>query len=165
MVTDPHSHTARLRIVPGCEDALPEAPSGGVLVVGYRVSFATAPEGGTPVAAFAAISTAATATSTAPRMALISVERATRIHSRNADGNSEIRWEENHFTGFGDSGIQWHLLPVDACPERGFVIASGAWSASGYQAVLTRSVSAEVPFAPTVVAVHNANPHTGHTRW
>ncbi|WP_327141296.1 hypothetical protein [Nocardia sp. NBC_01327] len=165
MVTDLHSHTARLRIMPGCEDALPEAPSGGVLVVGYRASFATAPEGGTPVAAFAAISPAATATSTAPRMALISVERATRILGSRTDGSSEIRWEENYFAGFGDSGIQWHLLPVDACPERGFVIASGAWSASGYQAVLTRSVSAEVPFAPTVVAVHNANPHTGHTRW
>lgn len=163
--TDLHNYAARLRVMPHCDNAIPEAPTGGVLVVGYRASFATAPESGTPIAAFRATSPAATVSSTAPRMALISVERATKVLSATADGGSEIRWEENYFGAFGDSGIVWHLLPVDASPERGFVIAPGAWCASGYEAVLTRSAIAEVPFAPTVIAVHNANPHTGHTQW
>lgn len=164
MNADLHPYTARLRVMPGVRSAPADPPSGAVLAVGYRASFATPPAPGTQVALFPTLDPAAIATSNTPWMALISVEQATQLDPTDTEGG-DIAWEALYFTDRGHTGIKWHLVPVDPEPERRFVIAPGAWRPSGYQAVLTRSLIAEVPFAPIVVAVHNTNSHTGHTRW
>ncbi|MFE3060864.1 hypothetical protein [Nocardia sp. NPDC059236] len=164
MNPDPSRYLARLRVMPGYETAVPAPPSTEVLVVGYRACFAASPEPGTPISRFDAL-TVSTLAQTVTPMALISVEHATqRLHIRTS-GGIEISWEENYFTAFGDSGTRWHVLPVVTSPDGGFMVAHGAWSASGYEAVLTRSTLAQAPFAPPVVAVHNADPHTGARRW
>ena len=163
--TDPTRFLARLRVTPGYEHAVPAPPSTAVLVVGYRACFATAPAAGTAITSFGGVIPVPTDTGTATAMVLISVERATQRLRIRTEGGTEISWEENYSPAFGDSGTQWHLLPVEPSPQGGFVIARGAWSASGYQAVLTRSTLIQAPFAPPVVSVHNADPHTGERRW
>ncbi|WP_433566879.1 hypothetical protein ACQP1O_17825 [Nocardia sp. CA-151230] len=165
MNPDPNSYIARLRIDPRYQQVAPQPPTARALVVGYRACFATDPKPATPVAAFAAITPPAATTVTAPCMALISVERATQVVRVRPDGSREIGWEDDYFPIVGDPGIRWCLLPVDLSPEGRFVIADGGWAAGGYQAVLTRSTIAHAPTAPTVVAVHNTDPRTGHTRW
>ncbi|MFE3000047.1 hypothetical protein ACFXG4_34240 [Nocardia sp. NPDC059246] len=164
MNADPSRYLARLRVMPGYETAVPAPPSTEVLVVGYRACFAAAPEPGTPISRFDAVTVGAAAQTATP-MALISVEHATQRLRIRTGGGTEISWEENYFTAFGDSGTRWHLLPVATSSAGGFIVAHGAWSASGYEAVLTRSTLAQAPFAPSVVAVHNADPHTGAQRW
>ncbi|MRH91560.1 hypothetical protein GFY24_29670 [Nocardia sp. SYP-A9097] len=161
---DLNNYTARLRTHHHRELA-PQPPAAVVLVVGYRACFAAAPKPGTPVIAFAAITAATTTAVAAPMMALISVENATQVVRVRSDGSSEIDWEEDPFEIFGHSGIRWCLMPVQSAPGGRFVIAPGSWVAGRYQAVLTRSTLSHAPTAPTVVAVHNADPHTGHTRW
>ncbi|MFE3757898.1 hypothetical protein ACFXO9_26625 [Nocardia tengchongensis] len=163
--TDPTRFVARLRVTPGYEHAVPAPPSAEVLVVGYRACFATAPDAGTAIACFEDTVPVATIVGAGTPMALISVERATQRLRIRSEGGTEVSWEENYFPAFGDSGTQWLLLPVDPSPQGGFVIARGAWSASGYQAVLTCSTLIQAPFAPPVVSVHNADPHTGERRW
>ncbi|MFE3058798.1 hypothetical protein [Nocardia sp. NPDC059239] len=155
-----NSYSARLRVDPRYVEVVSAPPVTGILVVGYRACFATAPKPSTPVAAFPTITQATTTAITAPPMALVSVERATQIIR-----DHETHWEEDYFGGFGDSGIDWCLIPVDPTFDGGFVVAEGWWAAGGYQAVLTRSVIANAPTAPTVVAVHNAHPSTGRKRW
>ncbi|WP_405494693.1 hypothetical protein [Nocardia sp. NBC_00511] len=164
MNTDPSRYLARLRVMPGYEAAVPAPPSTEVMVVGYRACFAAAAAPGTPISRFDAL-TARAVDRTATPMALISVEHATQRLRIHTGGGTEISWEEYYFTAFGDSGTRWHLLPVVASSDGGFVVARGAWSASGYEAVLTRSTLTQAPFAPPVVAVHNADPHTGAQRW
>ncbi|MEV6096169.1 hypothetical protein [Nocardia sp. NPDC051981] len=165
MKTDPTRYLARLRVTPGYEKAVPAPPSVGVLIVGYRACFAAAPAAGTPIASFEATTPVQIDAGAATAMALISVERATQRLRIRTEGGTEISWEENYFSAFGDSGTQWHLLPVDPSSHGGFVIARGAWAAGGYQAVLTRSTLIQAPFAPAVVSVHNVDPHTGERRW
>lgn len=162
--TDPSRYLARLRVIPGYETAVPAPPSTEVLVVGYRASFAAAPEPSTAIAHFDALTVRAVAQTATP-MVLVSVEHATKRLRIRTGGGTEISWEENYFTAFGDSDTRWHLLPVTTSSDGGFIVAPGAWSASGYEAVLTRSTLAQAPFAPSVVAVHNADPHTGMHRW
>lgn len=155
---DLNSYSARLRVDPRYVEVVSAPPASSVLVVGYRACFATAPKPGTPVAAFPAITSASTTTTVAaPPMALVSIERAAQIIR-----DREIHWEEGHF---GVSGVHWCLIPVDPTVDSRFVIAEGWWAAGGYQAVLTRSVIANAPTAPTVVAVHNAHPSTGRKKW
>ncbi|MFE3230130.1 hypothetical protein [Nocardia sp. NPDC059228] len=155
-----NSYCARLRVGPRYVEVVSAPPASSVLVVGYRACFATAPKPGTPVAAFPAITPATTTTDAAPPMALVSIERATQIIR-----DRESYWEEGYFGIFGDSGVHWCLIPVDPTVDSRFVIAEGWWAAGGYQAVLTRSVIANAPTAPTVVAVHNAHPSTGRKKW
>ncbi|MEU1204642.1 hypothetical protein [Nocardia sp. NPDC005825] len=162
---DLNSYIARLRVDPRYQEVVPQPPATRALIVGYRACFATAPTPGTPVATFPAISSSAATSFPAPKLALISIERATQVVRVRPDGTRETRWEEDYFPAFGDSGIQWCLLPVDPSPDGQFVIAEGWWAATGYQAVLTRSTIANAPSAPTVVAVHNTNPRTGGKRW
>ncbi|WP_157978695.1 MULTISPECIES: hypothetical protein [Nocardia] len=150
-------YTARLRADPRYAPYLPEIDaSGSVLVVGYYAAFAITPRPGTPIAAFDGIP----AQHAGLVMALIRVENAGASPRTDPDGIP--RWEVDPF-GIGLPEFGWYLSPAEHTGSR-WVLAAGWWAAGGRQAVLARTLSTVVPGAPTVVAVHDHDPHTGR-RW
>lgn len=162
MGPDTSGYLARVRLDPEYQPYLPASalPAEPVLVVGYRAAFATAPLPGTPLTAFPGTVPAATR-QRHPVMGLVRVEYATEVVTTSEDGTSHTQWEENLFAGF-PSGISWYLVPAEPVPATGrWAIASGSWAASGRQAVLPCPVTTGVPGAPTVVAIHDHDPHTG----
>lgn len=99
-------------------------------------------------------------------MALVSVEPDSEVLVVHADGHTDTAWNEEHLPKVDLQGIRWSLLPIDIDPVDGsFVIAEGAWTSGGYQAVLTRSTREAAPGAPVTVDIHNTNPRIGRTRW
>ncbi|MFX0575092.1 hypothetical protein [Nocardia nepalensis] len=169
MNTDLHAYTARLRIDPrydyhlrACDQAS-SVEFGGILVAGYHAAFGTHPHPATVVGMFPGVDIAAARSEQLPMMALVRVEHATQVITPHDDGTNRIHWEPSIFDQL-PTGFSWYLAPVDIDVARGAVIADGRWSAGGRQAVLPRSVTVHAPGAPTVVDVHDQDPHTGR-RW
>ncbi|MGO4612967.1 hypothetical protein AB4305_03315 [Nocardia sp. 2YAB30] len=161
MGTDLDSYTARLRADPRYGPYLPDtaADIDRVLVAGYHAAFATPPPPGTVIAVFPGIDHTAAACGR-PVMALVRVEHATQVVTVHADGSSQTRWENDSFGGL-PTGIGWRLSPAVPDTAGRWVIAEGRWAAGGREAVLPRSVTAQVPGAPAVVTVHEQDPQTG----
>ncbi|WP_109529295.1 MULTISPECIES: hypothetical protein [Nocardia] len=161
MSVDLSSYTARLRLDPHYAAYLPDddrMPM-SMLVVGYHAAFATGPRPGTPVADFDGLPSLAENT---VGLALVRIEYATQITTIIPDGGSETSWARDPF-GIGLPEFGWRLVPTQHRDGR-WVIASGSWAAGARQAVLPRSVTIQVPGTPTVVGVHDRDPHTGN-RW
>ncbi|MEU7764987.1 hypothetical protein AB0B25_07670 [Nocardia sp. NPDC049190] len=165
MGTDFDSYTARLRLDSRYGPYLPDAivSTDCVLVAGYHAAFATPPRPGTVIAAFPGINQTAAAARGYPVMALVRVEHATQVVTVHTDGSRQINWETDPF-GELPTGIGWRLTPAAADTAGRWVITDGRWAAGGCEAVLARSVTAQVPGAPAVVAVHEQDPHT-RRRW
>ncbi|MFX0573750.1 hypothetical protein [Nocardia nepalensis] len=162
MGTDLSCFSARIRVDPY---HAPYLPDGGrllsMLVVGYHAAFATGPRPGTPIAVFDRLPNRTLVQGTAA-LALVRVEYATEITTVAPDGGSEISWAPDPF-GIGLPEFGWRLVPAQPTGGR-WVIAHGCWAAGGRQGVLPRSLTTQVPGAPTVVTVHDHDPHTGN-RW
>ncbi|MCM6774536.1 hypothetical protein NDR87_13625 [Nocardia sp. CDC159] len=167
MPADPTPYTVRMRPDQTLAGVLP-APGldTSMVVIGYRAVFATVPAPGTPVAGFDAIDTAAVVSSTAAPVVLVAVEHATPVVTIDSGGERQIRWEHDAFGIHGGPPISWRLLPVHPGPDGRFHIAAGRWTASGYHALLTRSLARHAPTAPAAVAVHDLDLTTGaRRRW
>ncbi|MFF0533582.1 hypothetical protein ACFYT3_35100 [Nocardia amikacinitolerans] len=165
MAADLARYLAAVRADPHYAPYLPDhaLPNGPILIVGQHAAFATHPRPATPIAVFPG-GASTTAVIGYPVMALVRVEHATAVITVGHDGTSTTRWEHAPFPGL-PTGISWHLHPaeLDAATGR-WMIGAGRWAAGGRQAVLPRSVTAQVPGAPRVVALHDHDPHTGR-RW
>ncbi|MEV0027829.1 hypothetical protein [Nocardia sp. NPDC050793] len=158
-------YLARVQLDPNHQRYLREEalPGGPVLIVGHHAAFATSPRPGTPIAVFPGIEPATPATDY-PILALVRVEHATGVITVADDGTSRIHWEENVFPGL-PTGISWYLRPAELDPATGrWVLAAGRWAAGGCHAQLPRSVTTQVPGAPSSVAIHDQDSHTGR-RW
>ncbi|MEU2258453.1 hypothetical protein ABZ540_35405 [Nocardia xishanensis] len=165
MVADLGRYLARVRVDPDYAPYLPDhaLPDRPVLIVGQHAACATSPRPGTPVAMFPGADPTETASSH-PVMALVRVEHATAVITVAHDGSSRTRWEDALFPGL-PTGITWRLCPAEPDTASGrWVTARGRWAAGGRQALLPRSVAAQVPGAPRAVAIHDHDPHTGR-RW
>ncbi|MGV9678834.1 hypothetical protein ACWDSJ_26420 [Nocardia sp. NPDC003482] len=160
-----HSYTARLRVPPGYADVLADpGPHAAVLVLGYRAAFATHPDPGTVISAFRGIDTHTAQRSALAPMALIAVEIATAVLTTGPDGSTETEWEADPFAIFGRTGFHWYLTPAEPAPDGHLRLTERRWAASGYEAILPRTVLAHVPTAPPTVPVHDRDPHTGAQR-
>ncbi|WP_327097390.1 hypothetical protein OIE68_00450 [Nocardia vinacea] len=159
MIADLSSYSARIRLDPRYAPHLPESGSlSSMLVVGYHAAFATGPRPGTAIAIFHGLPARALVEGSAA-LALVRVEYATEITTVTLDGVSEIGWASDLF-GIGLPEFGWRLLPAQHTAGR-WVIAPGWWSAGGRQGVLPRSITTQVPGAPTVVTIYDHDPHTG----
>ncbi|MFI6958612.1 hypothetical protein ACIBJI_34740 [Nocardia sp. NPDC050408] len=169
MNTDLHAYTARLRVAPrydhhlrACDPAHSVGFS-GVVVAGYHAAFGMHPHSATVVGMFPGVDVAAARGERLPVMALVRVEHATQVITPHGDGTSRTHWENSPFDQL-PTGFSWYLAPTDIDVAGRCVIADRCWSAGGRQAVLPRSVTMHAPGAPTVVDVHDHDPHTGR-RW
>ncbi|MEV4233558.1 hypothetical protein AB0J47_00060 [Nocardia sp. NPDC049737] len=162
MLADLSRYTARIRLDPHYAPYLPDNGSlPSMLLAGYHAAFATGPRPGPPIAAFDHPPTYPIVEGTAA-LALVRIEYATQITTLTPDGDNEIGWASDPF-GIGLPEFGWRLIPAQHTGGR-WLIAHGTWAAGGRQGVLPRSVTTQVPGAPTVVAVHDHDPHTGN-RW
>ncbi|WP_435591875.1 hypothetical protein [Nocardia sp. bgisy118] len=165
MAADLARYLAAVQADPHYAPYLPDhaLPDGPVLIVGQHAAFATSPRPATPVAVFPG-GAPTTAVIAHPVMALVRIEHATAIITVGHDGTSTTCWEHALFPGL-PTGVSWHLYPteLDAATGR-WVLGAGRWAAGGRQAVLPRSVTAQVPGAPRVVALHDHDARTGR-RW
>jgi hypothetical protein len=162
MLADLSPYTARIRVDPHYAPYPPDSgPLPSMLVVGYHAAFATGPRPGIPIAVFDGLPARILVEGIAA-LALVRVEYATEITTVGPDGVSEIGWASDPF-GIGLPEFGWRLVPAQRTGGR-WVIAQGCWAAGGRQGVLPRSLTTQVPGAPTVVSIHDHNPHTGN-RW
>ncbi|WP_433621026.1 hypothetical protein [Nocardia sp. CA-120079] len=156
------SYSARIWVYPRYAPYLPESGQAlSMLVVGYHAAFATGPRPDTPIGVFDGLPTRTLMRGSAA-LALVRVEYATEITTVTPDGGSEISWAPDPF-GLEWPEFGWRLVPAQRTDSR-WVIAHGCWAAGGRQGVLPRSLTTQVPGAPTVVTVHDHDPHTGN-RW
>ncbi|MFI6041905.1 hypothetical protein ACIA8C_09740 [Nocardia sp. NPDC051321] len=134
-----------------------------VVIAGYHAAFAVEPRPATVLTPFSGLDLAQAYAEHLPVMALVRVEHATRVVITNDDGTSRTGWQDDTF-GFLPTGISWYLAPTTLDHERRCVIAGGRWRGGGRQGVLSRSVTTHAPGVPTVVDLHDHDPHSG-TRW
>ncbi|WP_433664753.1 hypothetical protein ACQPW1_22940 [Nocardia sp. CA-128927] len=165
MNTDLTRYCARIRLDPRYERDLPAGARTveHVVIAGYRAAFAAEPRPATVLAPFPGLDLAQAYAEHLPVMALVRVEHATRVVITDDDGTTRISWEEDTF-GHSPSRISWYLAPATLNRERRCVLAEGRWRAGGRQGVLPRSVTTLAPGVPTVVDLHDHDPHSG-TRW
>lgn len=165
MDDDLYPYTARTRIHPDYAPHLPTSELGAehVVIAGYHAAFATAPAPDTDVAVFPGFDLATARAGTTPVMALIRIEYATQVLTPGPHNTRRIHWEEGIFNA-AITGMHWYLTPTVLNRARRCAIAAGWWAAGGRQAVLPRSVTDLVPGVPTVIDIHDHDPHTGN-RW
>ncbi|MBF6102261.1 hypothetical protein IU510_30035 [Nocardia cyriacigeorgica] len=166
MSTDLDRYLARVILDPAYAPYAPEhaQPRGPVVIVGYHAAFATHPAPGTALAAFPGIDLATTTVSSYPLMGLVRIEHATEVVTVHRDGSTSTEWHDTVFSRL-PRGISWRLVPAEPAPVTGRPrTVAGWWAAGGRQALLPRSVTTQVPGAPTAVKIHDHDPHTGR-RW
>ena len=166
MNTDADRYLARAALAPAYTRYAPEiaVPSGPVVIVGYHAAFAFHPAAGTALAAFPGIDLAGMTASSFPLMGLVRIEHATEIITVHRDGSASTEWNDTTFSQL-PHGTTWYLTPAELDPMTGRPrTAAGRWAAGRHRALLPRSVTTQVPGAPTTVTLHDHDPHTSR-RW
>ncbi|MGW6729621.1 hypothetical protein ACWF9G_27285 [Nocardia sp. NPDC055029] len=144
---DPSRWTARVHPVLAATE---------VVIVGWHSAFASPPAAGTKFAVFP--ETMGIDFGRRPVMGLVRVEHAALTHTMR-DGIAIPQWVPDPFRT-GLDAVSWRVMPAEPDGES-WVIAGGAWTYSGHDAVLPATVVDAALSPPPLVRVYGHNPHTG----